>query len=290
MPYLSLAFREEPWSKWEELASKVTEFLDWSRVLVVQTIEASAKLSQAFRGPSIEKINFRSDIEESAADLLVTRIIRTAGIRTIFLVAGTHGTDVMLSSLAKGYSIVLIGTNCQIDVSHYPTGVLCLALKGTEAAKTEAEVDYWYIYNALTATPLETWAIINVVLGQKLHVGLIDKDSVKFNSSVIYPGGLTTPPDNSPLQVKLGLASMNNPGVNDKQFTAYLALEDYPLSTKSFVVSLTPLDVCGEGSYLDCYLSVQSKASQHYCITASAIRLFSTFFNGSRPTASEPRL
>jgi hypothetical protein len=257
--------REVPWSKWEELASKVTEFFDWSRVLVVHTIEASAKLSQAFRGPRFEKINFRSDIEESAADLLVTRIIRASGNRSIFLVAGTQATEVMLGSLAKyrmdkGYSIVLIGTNCQFDVSLYPTGLLCLALRGTETAKTEAEVDYWYAYYALTFTPLETWAIINVVQGQKLKVGLIDKDSVEFSSSVVYPGGLKTPPDNSPLQVKLGLAGMNNPTASDKQYTAYLALEDYPLTTKSFVVSLTPLDVCGEGGYLDCYLSVQSQS------------------------------
>jgi hypothetical protein len=259
--------REEPWSKWEELASRVTEFFDWSRVLVVQTIEASAKLSQAFRWPRFEKINFRSDIEQSAADLLVTRIIRSSGIRTIFLVAGPQATEVMLSSLAKyrmdkGYSIVLIGTNCQFDVSLYPTGVLCLALKGSEAAKTETEVDYWYVYNALTAAPLDTWAIINVVQGQKLQVGLIDQDSIKFSSLVIYPGRLTIPPDNSSLEVKLGLASMNNPAVSDKQYTAYLALEDYPLSTKSFVVSLTPLDVCDsdEESYLFCYLAVQSQS------------------------------
>jgi hypothetical protein len=244
----------------------LAEFFGWKKALVVLTNEASDALVSGFRGEIFEKLNFSKDIIAETSDLLVARIIRNSGIRPIFLVAGEKATNSILTSLTKygmdtGYAIVLIGTNCQFDSTLFPTGVLCTTLKGYETAQTTMEVDYWYAYYALLAKPFDSWAILNQVQGKKYLVGQIEKQQLNFTSSVVFPGGSSSPPDDSPIQVKIGLANWRTVGFVNTQEAAYYALNDFPLSNKNFRASMTRLDVCGifDDAYPSCYTTVKTQ-------------------------------
>jgi hypothetical protein len=262
----SAPLREDPGQKWEEIASSLAEFFGWKKALVVLTHEASDALVSGFRGEIFEKLNFSKDITAEGSDLLVARTIRNSGIRPIFIVAGEKATNSILTSLTKysmdtGYAIVLIGTNCQFDSTLFLTGVLCTALRGSETAQSTMEVDYWYTYYALLAKPLDSWGVINQVQGKKYLVGQIEKGQLSFTSSVVFPGGSSSPPDNSPIQVKIGLANWHSPGFVNTQKAAYYALNDLPLSNKNFQASLIRLDVCGifDEAYHSCYPEVKTQ-------------------------------
>jgi hypothetical protein len=262
----SAPLREEPGKKWEETALSLAEFFGWKKALVVLTNEASDALISGFKGEIFEKLNFSKDITAEGSDLLVARTIRNSGIRPIFLVAGEQATNAILTSLNKygmdtGYAIVLIGTNCQFNSTLFPTGVLCTTLKGSETAQTSMEVDYWYAYYALLAKPLDSWAIVNIVQGKKYPIGQIEKGELRFTSSVVFPGSSSSPPDNSPIKVKIGLANWDPLAVTNTQAAAYYALNDFPLSNKNFLASLTRLDVCGifDDAYPSCYTTVKTQ-------------------------------
>jgi hypothetical protein len=219
--------------------------------LAVYSIEKSTGLIQALSDSIFTPVFVSTGIQSSEVDTLVTRELRITGIRPIFILGGLKTTNLFLASLTKyemdaGYAVILIGTNCQFDVTLHPTAVLCIVLEGAEAAESETEVDYWYTYYALANKPLETWSLVNVVEGHKQIVGRFAQGRLSINSPIEFPGGLSTLPIDTQLEIVVGLMSMMTPGTAYTQLAAKFALEDFHLSSKRFSIKLIRLDICSE--------------------------------------------
>jgi hypothetical protein len=243
--------REDPRTTWVPIANQLTEHFRWAEALAVYSIEKSTGLIQALRDSIFTPVFISTDIQSSEMDSLVTRELRITGIRPIFILGGLKTTNLFLASLSKyemnaGYAVILIGTNCQFDVTLYPTGVLCIVLEGAEAAESEAVVDYWYTYYALANKPIETWSLVNVVEGQKRIVGRIAQGRLSINSPIEFSGGLSTLPIDTQVEIVVGLMSMITPGTAYTQLAAKFALEDFHLSSKRFSIKLIRLDICSE--------------------------------------------
>jgi hypothetical protein len=241
--------REDPALTWMSIAKQLTEHFEWAEALAVYSIEKSTGLIQAFRDSIFTPVFINTDIQSSEVDLLVTRELRITGIRPIFILGGLRTTNLFLASLTKyemdvGYAVILIGTNCQFDVTLYPNGVLCIVLEGAEAAESETVVDYWYTYYALANKPLETWSLVNVAAGHKHIVGHYAQGRLSINSAIEFPGGLSTLPIDTQVEIVVALISMEGNSFVNSQKAAPFALEDFHLSSKKFTMKLILLDIC----------------------------------------------
>jgi hypothetical protein len=240
--------REDPATTWISIAKQLTEHFKWVEALAVYSIEKSTGLIQAFRDTIFTPVFISTDIQSSEVDLLVTRELRITGIRPIFILGGLKTTNLFLASLTKyqmdaGYAVILIGTNCQFDVTLHPTGVLCIVLEGAETAESETVVDYWYTYYALANKPLETWSLVNVVEGHKHIVVHFAQGLLSINSAIEFPGGLSSLPIDSQVEIVVALISMDGVSYVNSQKAAPFALEDFHLSSKNFKMKLIRLDI-----------------------------------------------
>jgi hypothetical protein len=104
---------------------------------------------------------------------------------------------------------------------------------------------------------------MNSVKGKQLKVGAIKATQLSMTSQVIFPDGLSTPPIEVPIPIKVGLASNENPSFAGMQvlITPY-ALKDFKLSTRSHVIESVVLNECGlydsVQGYSQCLASVRA--------------------------------
>jgi hypothetical protein len=201
-------------------------------------------------------------LEQGVYDLLATREIRKSGVHAVFLMTSTAITEAMLRAFTKyamdkGYAFVLLGSH-QFDFSLYPTGVLSIALAGSEGAKSPVEVDFWYLLYALTSHPLDQWTIVNTVQGTQYTVGIFDKSSLTISPLLYFPRGLTSPPQTEPFQLFINLNSWSEDLSTNTQRSIEFALEDFKLSTPRFEVVASKLASCKgyneDEGYLECYI------------------------------------
>jgi hypothetical protein len=161
----------------------------------------------------------------------------------------------------KGYAFVLLGSH-QFNVSLYPTGVLSLALAGSEGAKFPVEVDFWYLLYALTSRPLDQWTIVNTVQGTKYTVGIFDKNNLTISPLLYFPRGLTSPPQNEPFLLNINLNNWIENQTFNYQRATKLVFQNFKLSTKNyeiFAFTMPPCAIYSEvDGYLGCYIAAKT--------------------------------
>jgi hypothetical protein len=228
--------RENPETAWPELVIALSSYYGWGEAVVI-----GLGYLFKFDSPGLTTTTlFVSElVSQNVIDKLVTREVRQSGIRQVFILASQAVTEAVLRSLAKydmneGYAVVLIGTNCQFDRSLYPQELLCFAHTGTESASSPLEVEFWYVYTALTSGSLADWVPVNSFGSKYKVVGNFKQSHLTLTSSAVFPGSKLTQPNDEPFPIHINL---NN------WFTAFLpqqtmtfAFEDFPLKARRFLL------------------------------------------------------
>lgn len=235
---------------------------------------------------------FNSRLPRLDAKHFVSRLIRPAGIKHIFVIGSPEFTSQFLSIFAEykideGYAIVLLGTDCKFDRMVYPTGLLCVAYSGLEASLTPQTHEFGYMLRALQGRPLGNFDLFNVIEGALKKIGSVTKTTLTLKESLTYPGSRTTPPDASPIEVVVNMNDyfMQKEG-NSREYVFHrglkLALDENPLTNPYFTVKPLALEECfgykQEVGYLPCYeravkdrvvllLSTTLDASLYYQVT-----------------------
>jgi hypothetical protein len=251
--------RENKANVWSTLASRLAKYFGWEEAILLIDWPNKKTVLNTFEEPFTIQLTVSEGLDQGVYDLLVTREIRRSGVHAVFLMTSASITEGMLRAftkytMEKGYAFVLLGSH-QFDVSLYPTGVLSLALAGSEGAKSHVEVDFWYLLYALTSRPLDQWTIVNTVQGSQYTVGIFDKDSLTISPLVYFPRGITSPPKTEPFQLFYSTT-------NNYDRTSAIALEDHKLTTKRFEVVPLYLKACNEYDEADLYVRCWIEVNQ----------------------------
>jgi hypothetical protein len=253
---------ENPKTAWADVLHGFAVHFGWDEAMVLLTEDHALLVGDALRDSIYVPLVVSQKCSEEVIELFVTREVRASGVHNIVLMTSPQVTALLLKAMTKyqmdaGYSILIIGNNCQFDVTLYPTGLLCTTLAGSEAVSSESEMDYWYFLYALQYRPLSAWTILNLVQGSKYSVGFITQQTFSLSTSVVFPRGFTVPPSNDPFQLSLGLNNyLADSSVNPQRVYSF-ALEDFPLHTRRFVISVVKLP---------CFVSTPQR-----CVSASAL-------------------
>jgi hypothetical protein len=258
--------RENKAHVWSTLASSLAKHFGWDEAILLIDWPNLRAVLNTFVEPFTEQLTVSEGLEQGVYDLLATREIRRSGVHAVFLMTSAAITEAMLRAFTKyamdkGYAFVLLGSH-QFDVSLYPTGVLSLALAGSEGAKSPVEVDFWYLLYAITSRPLDQWNIVNTVQGKQHTLGVFDKGNLTISPLLYFPRGMTTPPQNVPFELFFNLNNWNDIQTFNPQRAVPLALKDFKLSTRRFEVIPMEVESCGvfseEEGYLPCYIAVKT--------------------------------
>jgi hypothetical protein len=267
--------RENKAHLWSTLASSLAKHFGWEEALLLIDWPNKLAVLNTFAEPFTEQLTVGEGLEQGVYDLLATREIRRSGVHAVFLMTSPAITEAMLRAFTKyamdkGYAFVLLGSH-QFDVSLYPTGVLSIALAGSEGAKSPVEVDFWYLLYALTSRPLDQWTIVNTVQGKQHIVGVFNKGSLTISPPLYFPRGLTSPPQNEPFQLFVNLITWDEVSNINYQRASLPALEDIKLSTRRFEVLPLKISSCTGYNRADPYVScyIASKTLQSLLLLSS---------------------
>lgn len=243
-------------------AKLIASYFGWTEsILVVQDVELMVASNQ---DQFFKLLSLSSGLNKDYYDSFVTREIRVSGIHSVFVIADKSTIESLLESFTKyemdkGYAIILLSSHCQFNLSLYPTGLLCLSLAGTEAVRSLLEIDFWYLWYALTSTPITNWSITNIVQGKRYVVGSFAGQALTLSPLIVFPRGITAPNWNEPFTLTVNL----NDCVNGSQRISAFAFAKIPLSNSKFKVRPLTLCLCGEYSvdkgYLDCYIAAKTE-------------------------------
>jgi hypothetical protein len=258
--------RENKADVWSPLASSLAKHFGWEEAILLIDWSNKRTVLDTFEEPFTDRLTVGEGLEQGVYDLLATREIRKSGVHAVFLMASAAITEAMLRAFTKygmdkGYAFVLLGSH-QFDVSLYPTGVLSIALAGSEGAKSPVEVDFWYLLYALTSRPLDQWTIVNTVQGTQYTVGIFDKNNLTISPLLYFPRGLTSPPQNEPFHLFFNLNNWSEDMTVNGQRSIPEALNDFKLSTRRFTVAGTKFASCAGFDptlqYVQCYIDCRT--------------------------------
>jgi hypothetical protein len=228
-------------------------------VLITDSPLTVRNLSEVFVTLNVGKSIGRTEVKN-----LISRSVRSSGIKALFVIASSATADLILTALTElqmdeGYAIFLLGNDCQFTFTIYSTGVICVALAGSEAAKTSEEANYWYLLYGLGGKALDKFTVNDLFQGNLVTIGLIDQGTLTISPIVVFPRGLLTPPDTLPIKVKVNRCNWysEDPAVmfraNDFTF------KKLPLSNRKFSIETISLDDCSRidpsTAYLPCYIA-----------------------------------
>jgi hypothetical protein len=228
-------------------------------VMITDSPLTVRNLSEVFVTLNVGKSVGRTEVKH-----LVSRSVRSSGIKALFVIASSATADLILTALAElqmdeGYAVFLLGNDCQFTFTLYPTGVICVALAGSETAKTPEEANYWYLLYGLGGKALDKFTVNDLIQGNLVTIGLIDQGTLIISPIVVFPRGLLTPPDTLPIKVKVNRINMNSedPAVTFRGSDFVLA--KLPLSNRKFSIEPISLDDCSRidpnTSFLPCYIA-----------------------------------
>lgn len=257
------------YTSWLGCVSRLINYFGFTEALLIVEADLFVMLEKDLVDPVITLIPVSHDETQYLVDNLISRSIRSSGVKPLFIMGNSKITNKILNSLAmfemdEGYAVFLLGSDCQFDTSLFPTGVLCVALAGAETALSESEAEYWYVLYALRSLPLTQFTVTDLIQGQKVTIGLIDfaEGVMTMSQIVVFPKGLMVHPNTSPTVFKVNL---NNWTYDRGPFdfkAAALALDDVKLSSRKFTVRATALNDCDSFHpttfYLPCYVAVKS--------------------------------
>jgi hypothetical protein len=159
----------------------------------------------------------------------------------------------------EGYAVFLLGNDCQFTFTLYSTGVICVALAGSETAKTPEEANYWYLLYGLSVKALDKFTVNDLIQGNLVTIGLIDQGTLIISPIVVFPRGLLIPPDTLPIKLKVNQCNWNLYESAVSFRGSDYALEKLPLSNRRFSIETISLDDCSRidpnTSFLPCYIA-----------------------------------
>lgn len=219
----------------EKLANSFVSVFGWDQAYLVE--QDAWDLQEDH--PDLEGIFLSSGLSQTNYDVFASREIRVSGVRALLVLADEFTTNSLLTSFAKfemneGYAIILLGTNCLFDTSIYPTGILCVSIAGLENSASTLEVDFGYIFYALTSRPL-TWTILNVIEGIKYPCGTFEEDTLSLSPSIVFPGGLTSVDWSAPFPLAVNQNEYYFEPIFSQRSTEW-AFEQLKLENKNFIV------------------------------------------------------
>jgi hypothetical protein len=257
--------RENKADVWSSLASSLVKHFGWEEAILLIDLPNKLAVLNAFMEPFTIQLTVGEGLEQGVYELLATREIRKSGVHAVFLMTSVAITEAMLRAFTKyamdkGYAFVLLGAH-QFNVSLYPTGVLSIALAGSESAKSPVEVDFWYLLYALTSRPLDQWSVVNTVQGKQNTVGIFNKGNLTISPLLYFPRGITSPPQTEPFELSVNLNNWN-PSGNNEQRSIPLAFDDFKLSTLRFRVVGSKFASCQDFDatlqYRQCYIDINT--------------------------------